>query len=257
MAMTRIEVLEAARETLAAAYGDRLAAIILFGSEARGDAKPGSDIDLLLVVDPDKAGLPRDDIAPAGRVPYPLDHEYGGRTFGPIHVETSRFEKQDWALDRNALREGVVLWVRDEGLIARARENARELPAVAPEVEPSWREALQAIESARLVLPTDPNAAINRAYYAAFYAVTAFLALDHRHYSKHYMVEAAVHRDLVHQGIWPAELGTAYSKLFVLRAEADYSIERMESEVAAHAIDLAEQILEEIHGLRPDYLPLE
>jgi len=31
-------------------YGDRLERVLLFGSQARGDAEPGSDIDLLVVL---------------------------------------------------------------------------------------------------------------------------------------------------------------------------------------------------------------
>ena len=36
---------------LAEAYGDRLAGVVLFGSYARGEATPESDVDLLVVLD--------------------------------------------------------------------------------------------------------------------------------------------------------------------------------------------------------------
>jgi predicted nucleotidyltransferase len=40
-----------------ALYGERLVQMILFGSQARGDAEPGSDIDVLIVLkDPVHAG---------------------------------------------------------------------------------------------------------------------------------------------------------------------------------------------------------
>lgn len=38
------------RRGLESVYGDRLAALLLFGSYARGDAEPGSDVDLLVVL---------------------------------------------------------------------------------------------------------------------------------------------------------------------------------------------------------------
>jgi predicted nucleotidyltransferase len=38
------------KERLAATYGDRLDVVVLFGSEARGDARADSDIDLLVVL---------------------------------------------------------------------------------------------------------------------------------------------------------------------------------------------------------------
>lgn len=41
------KVLAELRRRLATLYGSRLARIVLFGSYARGDAEPGSDIDVL------------------------------------------------------------------------------------------------------------------------------------------------------------------------------------------------------------------
>lgn len=42
-----------ARVRLAELYGDRLVRVVLYGSHARGDARPDSDIDLLVVLDGD------------------------------------------------------------------------------------------------------------------------------------------------------------------------------------------------------------
>ena len=43
-------VLDELKDRLAFAYGERLHAVVLFGSEARGDARPDSDIDVLAVL---------------------------------------------------------------------------------------------------------------------------------------------------------------------------------------------------------------
>jgi predicted nucleotidyltransferase len=43
-------ILQTVRRELALTLGDRLDTIILFGSRARGEARPDSDIDLLVVV---------------------------------------------------------------------------------------------------------------------------------------------------------------------------------------------------------------
>jgi predicted nucleotidyltransferase len=44
------EILQRVRAELAGALGDELDAVSLYGSQARGDARPDSDIDLLIVM---------------------------------------------------------------------------------------------------------------------------------------------------------------------------------------------------------------
>jgi len=39
------------RRRIEAVYGERLVDVILYGSEARGDARPDSDIDLIVLLD--------------------------------------------------------------------------------------------------------------------------------------------------------------------------------------------------------------
>jgi predicted nucleotidyltransferase len=48
---SRRELLAEIKERLSAAYGDRLRGVVLYGSEARGDARPESDIDVLVLLD--------------------------------------------------------------------------------------------------------------------------------------------------------------------------------------------------------------
>ncbi len=60
-----------------------------------------------------------------------------------------------------------------------------------------WARALQALHTANSTAATDPDAAASRAYYAAFYAVSAMLALEGKTFSRHSALEVAVHRDLV------------------------------------------------------------
>ncbi len=44
------QILNELRERLVEHYGDRLVDVVLFGSQARGDALPGSDIDVMVVL---------------------------------------------------------------------------------------------------------------------------------------------------------------------------------------------------------------
>src|SRR5215210_8478645 len=49
--MDRETLLREIRARLAAAHGVRLRGLVLYGSEARGDARPDSDIDILVLLD--------------------------------------------------------------------------------------------------------------------------------------------------------------------------------------------------------------
>jgi len=115
-----------------------------------------------------------------------------------------------------------------------------------------WDRAVKALATARRDLPHDPDAAASRAYYAAFYAVSAWLASRGESYSKHSAVEAAVHRDLVKPGTWPVERGADYSFLRALRMEGDYGGSmHVDPDRAAEAIPAAQGILDAVSMLRP------
>jgi uncharacterized protein (UPF0332 family) len=47
---------------------------------------------------------------------------------------------------------------------------------VTPEVADYWARAIQALQTAESLVDRDPDASSSRAYYAAFYAVSALLA---------------------------------------------------------------------------------
>jgi len=65
--------------------------------------------------------------------------------------------------------------------------------------------------------------AMNRLYYACFYAVSAVLLRDGRHFVKHAGVRVALHHHLVSTGAIPAALGEFYDELFRDRQAGDYS----------------------------------
>ena len=79
--------------------------------------------------------------------------------------------------------------------------------------------------------------AVNRLYYACFYAASAHFLANHVRFTKHSGVRAAVHRDLVKPGVLTVDEGRLYDRLFVDRQEADY-LELTEFEPAAVQKDL-------------------
>lgn len=90
---------------LASVYGGRLHGVVLYGSEARGEAMPDSDIDVLVLLrGPIAYGHEVERII---RALYQLDLEWRR----PIHaqpVDVRAYESGECALYRNAKSEGIL-----------------------------------------------------------------------------------------------------------------------------------------------------
>lgn len=103
--MTSEQRLKMIRSRLAEVYGDRLKGIVLYGSEARGDAGPESDIDILiLLAGPVDHGR---ELRNCIHATYPLTLEWE-RLISPEPVDAGEYEAGEWPLYRNARREGVA-----------------------------------------------------------------------------------------------------------------------------------------------------
>jgi predicted nucleotidyltransferase len=101
----RLSLLRRVKVLLEAAFGNRLQGIVLYGSEARGEATPDSDIDILvLLAGPIALGK---DLRTIIHILYPLQLEVER----PIHampVDVEVYEAGEFALYRNAKREGIL-----------------------------------------------------------------------------------------------------------------------------------------------------
>ncbi len=104
--MTHTELLNRLKSLLADAFGDRLRGVVLYGSEARGEAQPDSDIDVLVLLEgPVKLW---DDLGAAIHATYPLVLELGGRPIDIKPVDAAQYEAQEWPLYQEAKKEGLV-----------------------------------------------------------------------------------------------------------------------------------------------------
>jgi predicted nucleotidyltransferase len=97
-------ILAELRLSLEAVYGERLSKLILFGSHARGDAEPGSDIDVLVVLGgPVNAG---EEVARTSGIVAELCLRHT-EVIGCIFMDEDRFATRQGPLLRNVRKEGI------------------------------------------------------------------------------------------------------------------------------------------------------
>ena len=92
------------RNSLEALYGSRLVSMMLFGSHARGDAEPGSDIDVLVVLkEPVHPGM---EIARTSEIRAELSLKYDV-VVSCTYVSAERYITEQSPLLINIRREGI------------------------------------------------------------------------------------------------------------------------------------------------------
>ena len=102
--MEREEVLAEIKAALAQAYGPRLQRVVLYGSEARGESRPDSDIDVLVLLDGPIHLW--EDVRAALLALYPLSLRWG-RPISPKPVDVREYDAGTCPLFRQAEVEGV------------------------------------------------------------------------------------------------------------------------------------------------------
>lgn len=86
-----------------------------------------------------------------------------------------------------------------------------------------WAKALASLESCDRELGAgNLDFAINRVYYAAFYAVSTPLLANGFSFRKHSGVRAAFHREIISRGALPQHWGRLYDRWLEDRQEGDY-----------------------------------
>ncbi len=115
-----------------------------------------------------------------------------------------------------------------------------------------WLESAdESLESARSEAQAGRGRfAMNRAYYACFYAACAVLLHEGRKFVKHAGVREAVHRDLIKTGRVNREFGQTYDRLFTARHQADYGeIVHFDDAKVRSEIEQAERFAAEMRRL--------
>ena len=211
-------------DLLRAHYSDRLHAVVLFGSRARGDAvERESDVDLLVVLNGEfdfhKEQRTISDLA------HSLDESFGHSLLFGIVATVYEYRKQMLPLYMNVRREGIGLWPYKE---QQVREERGEYGRASEEdIASIVDKAREAFQHARLAHEAQmPALTANRAYYTIFHATTALLLSDGLAFSRHQGVISGFHEHFIKSGRLPRELGNAIERAFEARNIADYSYKR-------------------------------
>ncbi len=101
-----VDILEKLGTDLREHYGDRLAKLVLFGSQARGEATDTSDIDILVVLRGDVDPITEINANSQWLSDFCLDME---QLVNCLYLSDKDFANENTALLRNIRREGIIL----------------------------------------------------------------------------------------------------------------------------------------------------
>jgi uncharacterized protein (UPF0332 family) len=136
--------------------------------------------------------------------------------------------------------------------LSRGKEG-RDSRVTIPEEKAFWERALTTINTAELVLDSDPDTSASCSYYAAFYAVSALFAGRKILFKSHDGVDIALNRDYIKTGILSKEIATMYRTLRKERQTGDYGLmDKIPRDSARADLGHAKKIIEAVYNLHPD-----
>jgi len=205
--------------------GNRIRRVILFGSRARGDADEESDLDVLIVTADGKEQVK------AVTQQFGRDEDLYGTTLIFSEEEYCEWQRLKMPLYVNVRRDGVELWDEaawsaeernfpldfEEGGFRPMDEATREAIRLYVEESNRFWAMMKELREAKYL-----DGAVGRAYYAAFYLVTAALYAVNVVRGKHHAVLGAVSQFLVKPGLIEKEYADIYKALMGGREWADY-----------------------------------
>ncbi len=114
-----------------------------------------------------------------------------------------------------------------------------------------WQKAERSLASAEYEYNMDSyDFAINRLYYSAFYAVSAWLIENGRSSKKHSGIRSFFHRDMINTGVLSKKWSKFYDRLFEDRTDSDYvPMTEFEDSYVQAQIKTCREFLEEIKPL--------
>ncbi len=229
-----------------------LKSLILYGSKARGERHPGSDIDLLVVYDPVRGGK-RNRIR---NVAHQIAEEFVEQAVIDIHPlvftikQLAEHEAVGMPLLHNVAREGIIL------------EGEPIMPE--PMDRKHWssfhiEEAKETLKEARLLLD---NGSIRRPISMAFFiyehAMRAALAAKGIIPKSHTGTQTLFSLHFVKTAIVPSKFSTHFNRMLEDRNDAEYEMKiPFTPEDAERALARAEELLTVVENIIPSLLGKE
>jgi uncharacterized protein (UPF0332 family)/predicted nucleotidyltransferase len=228
-------------ERLREHYGDRLSAVVLFGSRARGDSDAESDVDLLVVLSGAFDRTAERELT--FDFQQDLEEKYHYPVMGTIVATEDDYRRRMLPLFMNIRREGIEVWPVGPNAVREDRPDYGE--DAAPESAAIRQLMIEALDDARAGLEQGRHRwAVNRGYYAMFYAATALLLSEGLAFSRHRGVINAFSERFIKTGRFPGALGGALSRAFQIRNVADYAPgERITAKQASEVVRNAEEFV--------------
>lgn len=246
-------LLDELQQQVQAHYQDRLASVVLFGSQARGDAETGSDIDILIVLYENELA---EDKTFTRDVTYKMLLRYD-MLVSLLHTSLDRYLHEQSPLMINVRHEGIVLTNGAMNhLLQTAMQHSQkreDTMTLTSEQATLVQRATEELEVTRtLYIQGFYHAAISRSYYTMFYVAQAFLLGKGMSFSKHSAVIAAFGKHIAHPGIVPIALHRYLIDAQDARLTADYAPEAILTEedvtpligYAETFLNVAKQILQ-------------
>ena len=232
-----------------------LKSLILYGSKARGDPHPGSDVDLLVVYDAAR-GKKKDAIRDAV---YEIEMDAFERNnelildiqpFVLTEAELARDSERGLPLLQNIAREGVVL----EGDPVMPEKMDRKYWADIHLVD-----AKRTLRTARLILDDgDIRQAISLAYFIYLDAARAALISKGIAPQSHAGTNSLFGLHFIKTGLLPKKFAAHFSRLEKDRLEATYTkLKQFTTEDAERALERAEELVTAVETLLPTLLEEE
>jgi uncharacterized protein (UPF0332 family)/predicted nucleotidyltransferase len=194
-------ILQELKSYLEKVYQQQLEKIILYGSQARGDAEPDSDIDVLIVLKSDFNFYQESRRINNFVADLCLKYEVLlSCTFSTL----TQLKNQTTAFYRNVSQEGIAIMTSEQQKLLE--KAARSLSAAKNLNQDGY-----------------PEFSVSRAYYCMFYLAKAFLLKENLSFSKHSAVISAFGREFASKKRVPVEYHRHLIEAERIRLQGDYN----------------------------------